>query len=108
LDSRTYSHEIGHMIASASMIKAGYSAATAKWEKMNETAGQNDFVSAYATVNRSEDQAETWAALWHETDRVIAQAAGSEILRNKIRYLTELISAYDSISVSNLPWKSLL
>jgi hypothetical protein len=108
LDSRTYAHEIGHMIASASMIKVGHSAAAARWEKLNEAAGENDFVSAYATVNRTEDQAETWAALWHETDRVLQQAAGSEILRNKIRYLTELINVYDSISVNDLPWKSLL
>ena len=62
-------------------------------------------------VSRPEDFAETWACLWHRRDQVDAMLATgrSEALREKIRYLTDvLIRQYSTATWENLPWTYML
>ena len=109
-DARYYSHEMGHMVMSCAAILGGWSTVTGAWENMNASAGANDYVSFYAMMSRPEDWAETWAALWHETDTVAGQiAAGGTVLGQKVRYMTQLLSQnYSSFSTASLPWSYLL
>lgn len=102
-----YSHEMGHMVVSSAMIANGWSASCDQWVSFTAGSGSEGFVSSYAMVSRPEDFAETWACLWHRRDQVDAMLATgrSEALREKIRYLTDvLIRQYSTATWENLPW----
>ncbi len=107
----SYSHEMGHMVVSSAMIANGWTASCNQWVSYTANSGPEGFVSSYAMVSRPEDFAETWAYLWHKRDEVEAKlAAGkSEALREKIRYLTQVLTRqYATATTENLPWTYLL
>lgn len=109
-DIRYYSHEMGHMVMSCAAILGGWSTVCGDWEAMNQRATAADYVSAYAMTSRPEDWAETWAALWHESDYVGGLLdVGASVLGEKVRYMTELLdNSYDAIQRDELPWSGLL
>ena len=104
-----YSHEMGHMVVSSAMIANGWTASCNQW--VGYSVSDADFVSSYARTSRPEDFAETWAYLWHNLDQVEARlASGSaEGLRNKIRFLTDVLtSQYSTVTWDSLPWIGLI
>lgn len=106
-----YSHEMGHMVVSSAMIANGWTASCDRWVSYTQGAGPEGFVSNYAMVSRPEDFAESWAYLWHYPERVEAKlnAGNSEGLREKLRYLTEVLSTqYSTATLDQLPWVDLL
>lgn len=105
-----YSHEMGHMVMSSAAIQGGWSTVCDHWESMNARAGASDYVSAYAMTSRPEDWAETWAFLWHDTDTVRTLVnGGSNVLREKVQYMTSLLAqSYSTFNASAAPWSALL
>jgi len=66
------------------------------------------YVSDYATMNRAEDQAETWAFLRHDADSVIENCSNAD-LKAKVKYLTEILDkSYSTFDASRVPWASIL
>lgn len=109
-DTRYYSHEMGHMVMSCAAIKGGWSKVCNDWDSLRNQSIM-DCVSAYAMTSRPEDWAETWAALWHDTDQVAAMLATGDyaVLKQKIQYMTNLLDAqYSTFHASQVPWAYLL
>jgi len=101
-----YSHEIGHMVLNSVSTLNGGSATREKWVSLS--IGDGSYVSSYAKSSRSEDMAETWAYLWHQTEKVISMCSDAG-LKAKVEYLSEILAKhYDTITASQLPWATLL
>jgi hypothetical protein len=105
-----YSHEMGHMVVEAAMIRNGWKDSSTWWDNVNANATRADFVSDYAMVGgRNEDCAEVWSYLWTYTGMVREACAQSYVLRQKISYLTDmLVKHYRTIRVDDLPWRDML
>lgn len=106
-DSQYYSHEMGHMVFSAASILNGWNPTCAAWEALMTDDG-GSYISNYAMTSRPEDQAETWAYLWHQTQTVMEQCANPG-MKAKVRYLTEIMDRnYSTFHAKQVPWASVL
>ena len=59
-------------------------------------------------TSRPEDWAETWAYLWHQTDRVVSGCSDPG-LRAKVQYMSQILDkGYSTFRAGQAPWASVL
>lgn len=105
-DAQYYSHEMGHMVMSSAAILNGWNSTCSAWEGLST--GPASYVSAYAMTSRPEDWAETWAYLWHQTDRVVSGCSDPG-LRAKVQYMSQILDkGYSTFRAGQAPWASVL